>query len=517
LLKECILTAMQLGPTKQTAGLIVVFLLLCGLHLWGYAHLPKARTQSDGAYASVVLHNWHEYGYWHLNGRLVANPGGLQAGEKLFIYPGHRPYLLLVPYWFRELPGALGGNGLLYDFVMVLATFAGAISLFGTGMRGLLLAFITCLCPGFIYNFISIDLTAFPELLGLAVLSFVAGRLANSSGKPAGLVLALVVMVLFMFMNWSTVFSLFVMATYLCAKRPDQWRKLAIYLGIAAAVGLAVVAVSLVSRRQPGLTFGHFWNAYLWGPHGYDGNGMTLGKAIVRISAVSVIAWLPLAAGGVVLWLRNGRDERWRWSPLPLVAAIAMVLMVRNHSAHHPWVAICVIGLGLLFSLELLIAPQSVSKSAFSSMGIAMAAAFALVYCAGWSALDEFNTRTYNSLFALVAQNTPRHSFIVVTDSLTQDGMMDPEPLSIQVDRKVLSAGDWESQKDEVTRSGAKVFFLTHGSPPPGARLVAESQCLPKWTDRFMTPLFDFYREKISRRAPGDRKVYFTEYRLYEL
>jgi hypothetical protein len=194
-----------------------------------------------------------------------------------------------------------------------------------------------------------------------------------------------------------------------------------------------------------------------------------------------------------------------------------MVFVIRNHSAHHPWVATCIIGLGLLFSLELLIAPQSVSKPAFSSMGMAIAAAFALVYCASWTTLDEFNTRTYNSLFSLIAQNTPRHSFIIVTDSLTQDGMMDPKTLSIQVDRKVLSAGDLASQKDEVTGSGAKVFFLTHGSLPPGATLVAESQCQPKWTDRFLTPLFDFYREKISRRAPGDRKVYFMEYRLYEL
>jgi hypothetical protein len=508
---------MQPGSTKQNAGLIVVFLLLCSLHLWGYAHLPKARTQSDGAYASIVLHNWHEYGYWHQHGQLVANPGGLNAGEKPFIYPGHRPYLLLVPYWFRELPGAAGGNGLLYDFVMVMVTFAGAISLFGTGARGILLAFIICLCPGFIYSLISIDLTSFPELLGLAVLPFVAGRLADSSGKQAGRVLALVVMVLFMLLNWSTVFSLFVMAVYLGARRPEQWKKLAIFLGIAAAVGLAVVAISLVSRHQPGQGFGHFWNAYLWGPLGYDLNGMTLGKAIVRISAVSVIAWLPLAAGGVVLWFRNGSGERWRWSPLPLVAAIIMVLVIRNHSAHHPWVATCIIGLGLLFSLELLIAPRPVSRPAFSSMGIAMAAAFALVYCAGWTALDEFNTRTYNSLYALVAQNTPRHSFIVVTDSLTEDGKMDPETLSIQVDRKVLSAGDWESQKDDIARSGTKVFFLTHGNLPPGARPVAESQCQAKWTDRFFTPLFDFYRNKISRRAQGDRKVYFEEYRLYEL
>ena len=243
---------------------------------------------------------------------------------------------------------------------------------------------------------------------------------------------------------------------------------------------------------------------------------MTLGKALVRISAVSVIAWLPLAAGGVVLWFRNGLGERWRLSPLPLAAAIAMVFVVRNHSAHHPWVATCVIGLGLLFSLELLIAPQAASQSAFSYIGAATAAAFALVYCAGWITFDEFNKRDYNSLYALVSQNTPRHCFIVVSDSLTTDGIMKPENFSALVDRKVISAGDWENQKDELARSGQPVFFLTHGTLPPGARLVDQSRCAPKWADRFMTPLFDFYRGKISRRAPGDRALYFTEYRLYE-
>ncbi|HEY1660970.1 MAG TPA: hypothetical protein VGI03_00995 [Verrucomicrobiae bacterium] len=508
---------MERVATKQTAGLILVFLLLCSLHLWGYAHLPNIRTESDSSFANIILHNWHEYGYWHLHGQLVANPGGLNAGENPVVYPGHRPYLLLPPYWFKELPGAAGGNGLLYDFVMLLATFTGLICLLGTGLRGVLLASITCFCPGFIHNIVSIDLTSFPELFGLAVLPFVAGRLTDSAGKPAGRVLALVVMVLYMLMNWSTVFPLFVMAIYLCAKRPDQWKKLAVYLGVAAAAGLAILAVSLVSRHQAGTTIGGFWNAYLWGPGGYDGNGMTFGKALVRISAVSVIAWLPLVAGAVALCLRNGLDERWRLSALPLAAGLAMAFMVRNHSAHHPWLAICVIGLGLVFSLELLIAPQAASKPAFSSIGVAIAATFALAYCAGWSALDEFNTRNFNSLFNLLAQNTPRHCFIVVTDNLTLDGRMKPEGFSSMVDRKVLSVDDWESQKDEIAHSGMKVFFLTHGTLPPGANLNAQSQCAPKWTDRLITPLFDFYRGKISRRASGDRKVFFTEYRLYEL
>ena len=120
--------------SKRTAVLVATFIFLCSLHLWIYASLPAARKEAG--WPNSVLHNWHEYGYWHLNGQLVANPGGLDAGEKPFVYPGHRPWLLLPPYWLKELPGIAGGNGLFYDFVMVLATFAGLTLLFGTGARG---------------------------------------------------------------------------------------------------------------------------------------------------------------------------------------------------------------------------------------------------------------------------------------------------------------------------------------------------------------------------------------------
>ena len=252
------------------------------------------------------------------------------------------------------------------------------------------------------------------------------------------------------------------------------------------------------------------------GPGGYDGNGMTLEKALVRIFGVNVIAWLPLAVGGVVLWLRNGPGERWRLAPLPLAAAIFAAFVMRNYHAHHPRGTLSIIGLGLLFSLELLIAPRTDSKREWSAIGIGAAAAFCLFYCMSWLALDAFSTRDNNSLYDLITRNTHRHSIIVVTDSLTPDRKEKPEGYSNIVDRKIMAATDWETRRDEIERSGREIFFLTHGTPPPGSRLVAQSQCLPRWTDRIMTPLFDFYREKISRRAPGDRPVFFAEYQLYQ-
>jgi len=504
---------MQAAP-KQAAKFVLIF-LLCGFHLWIYTHLPAMQKGAD--WPNVVLHNWHEYGYWNLGGQLVANPGGLDAGEKQFIYPGHRPYLLLPPYWLKELPGKTGGNGLFYDLVMVIATFVGLTRLFGSGGRGFLIASVVCLCPGFILNVAAIDTISFPAVMGLAALPFAAALLADGETKITGRLLALAVMILFMLMNWSTLFSLFVLIVYLCAKHPGKWKNFVLYLGLASVVGLAVFAVSMSSRHAGGSTVGDYWNAYLWGPAGYDRGGMNLQKALVRISGVNMIAWLPLVVAGFVLWLRNGLGERWRIAPLPLAAAIFAVFVMRNYNAHHPWGAVSIIGLGLLFSLELFIAPGNASQPARSGAGFAAAAAFSLIYCVAWLALDEFNKRDDSAIYTLITQNTPRHGLVVVMENLTTDGRMQPDEFSSMVDRKLVTAADWESHHDESGRGGGEIFFLTHENPPIGSHVIAQSEIRPQLADKIMVPLFDFYRAKISRRAPGDRKLYFTEYWLYQL
>ncbi len=89
--------------------------------------------------------------------------------------------------------------------------------------------------------------------------------------------------------------------------------------------------------------------------------------------------------------------------------------------------------------------------------------------------------------------------------------------VSEELDRKVLAAADWDRERAEIIRGGKEVFWLAHEASPPGARLIAQSQCRAHWADGIMVPLFDFYRTKISRRAAGDRKTYFEEYHLYKM
>ena len=497
---------------KRTAWLLGAFVLFCCLHLWLYANMPEARRNCG--WPSIVMRNWHEQGFWHLGGKLVNNAGGLDAGETPFVYPGHRPYFLILPYWLKELPGAAGGNGLLYDFAIVLATFAGLLRLFGTGVRGVVAAFATCLCPGFFANVAEVDTIALPALVGIAVMAFVGGCLTQTKEKSPWRVVSLVLVVVYMLMNWSTLFSLCVAAVYVFAISPD-WKRLGTFFGVGLLVGLAVFVVSMVSRHGSGATSGDFWNGYLWGPAGYSGTGMTWGKAVVRIFGVNVIAWLPLALVAPALLASNGRGPRWRLAPLPLIAAIVVVLGLRNYIAHHPWNAVSIIGLALLFSIELLIGPDRPAQPVPRRGWIAAAAIGSLLFCIAWHELDKFNRRGANALHALVFENTPRHSLIVLADDPHPRGNTETNRLAEDLDRKVVTAAEWEHNRAELERNGREVFVLGHEASLPNTRLVAESRYGVSWADRIMVPLFDFYRSTISRRSALERPDYFSEYRLY--
>jgi hypothetical protein len=134
---------------------------------------------------------------------MVDNYGGLDPGEELHIYPGHQTNFLLLPYWLKELPGAAAGDGLLYDFVVVLIIFAGSVRLFGTGIRGVAVASATCLSPGFFVNVAHIDTVSFPALFGMGVLPFVAGNLMDTREKSSWRWAGPVLVAVYVLMNWS--------------------------------------------------------------------------------------------------------------------------------------------------------------------------------------------------------------------------------------------------------------------------------------------------------------------------
>ena len=487
---------------------LAVFVILASLHLFFYTHLSEPRR--DGGWPSIVMRNWHENGYWPLHGQLVANPGGLETGETQFIYPRHRPTFLIAPYLLKELPGAAFHDGALYDFAVLAATFAAMLALFGCGWRGLVIGSAVCFTPGFINNVAEIDTINIPALFGLAALGYAASRFARQETDVSAYAVAMIVTLAYMFLNWSTLFPLGITAVYVFCKRSD-WKTTAVFFAPALLIGLVVLAISMHSKQAANTVAepGDFWNAYLWGPLGYDHAGMTFSKAFVRISAVNVVAWLSLGVAGLAVLVVNGLGEKWRRAAWPLLAGIAAVFALRNYNAHHPWNAISEIGLGLLFSIELLTDGQPLAFPKWQRQVTTMTVAFTLLYAIAWMALDDFNTRSFSTLRGLVYQNTPRHAVIVVADSLLPAGETRLKEFSESFDRKLVALEGWDHQTN-----GREVFLLTHTNLPDGVTLVAQSHLAPTGADKIIAPLFDFYRTKISRRAPGNRKEFFEDYQL---
>ena len=204
-----------------------ILLLVCGLHLLIYPQLANLHT---GNPCKVILHNWRDYGYWHLDGQLVMNPGGIDPGEPLKIYYGHRPAVLILPYLLEELPGAAGGNGLLYDLIVVALTYSALVWLFGTGLRGLLLASVACLTPGVIYSILQIDTIGVPALFGIPVMCFAARAFTRPETSASLRVTAFLVVAVYMLMNWPTVFPLGIMIVYVLVPKLRLEKNRALFL-----------------------------------------------------------------------------------------------------------------------------------------------------------------------------------------------------------------------------------------------------------------------------------------------
>jgi hypothetical protein len=493
-----------------------VFLLVLTFHLVFYLHQPEVRR--DNGWCTIVMHNWREYGYGQLNGQLVANPGGMEAGEKPFIYPRHRPTFLIIPYLLKELPGQAMDDGLLYDAAMLAMLFAGVMSLMGVTTRGMVTAAALCLTPGVFNNIMNVDTISTPALVGVAAMCFVCGIFRREGVSLWLRGLACVVLAVYMTLNWSSLFTLGVAAVFvLCGF--ERWKRFVGHFVAAGVVGLVVLVISLHHNDSTTATGGTFWNSYLWGPLGYDGSGMNFSKAFVRISAVNLIAWLPLVLAGLALVYVNGLGKYWTRAVWPVLAGVAAVFAMRNYNAHHPWGAVCIIGLGLVLGIELLVGQEPGAASAKRKWLPAALVAGLMVYLVAWLAGDQFNSRSALPVDQMVADHTGRHSLVVIVDGLLPNTPVpaDLEQYQEEFDRKLMILEGSQLATTNLTDGKRDVYLLTHETSNfPGAKLVATSQITSSWAGKIMVPLFDFYRNRISRRAAGNRKTYYDEYQLYQ-
>ena len=464
------------------------------------------------------MNNWHDYGILPLKGQLVANPGGIQQAEAWQVYPGHRPTLLYLPYLLKGEANPATFRAGLYQAGMFLIMVIGMQALFGYGYRGVIAALFLTLCPGYILNLNRIDTISYPAVLGISIMGIAGSILAKKEISRTQMGGIFLLVGAFLLTNWSAAFSLGILVPYLLVKNPQISRRLLAFLVPVGIIAVAVLFVSMSSRTHEGATGGSFWNSYLFGPAGYDGSGMNWSKALLRISVVNVVAWLPLVGLGAVFAKRYGFQRSHRFVAfLPLVAAIFTVLLMRNYHAHHPWGATSFIGLGLLLTLELLTSPGNGTEEKsparnWCQVGIFM---LAVIYCLIWMGTYQNNTKEITSLGRLI-DHTERNSTIITSDAWVPKEFQGRD-FSLMMDRKFVPLEEWKHDNLAIRAKTGAVYLISPSPEPTRGEPFAQSSLPSSLAGRYSEKMLNFYRSNISRRSAADRINFYPEYYLYKL
>ena len=498
----------------QRKSLLTILIILIVVVLGVFQVIPDARKESG--WSEIVMRNWQAEGFFEMKGQLVYNYGGLLPNEKITIYPGHRPCLLYIPYFLKYLLPFKGANFGIYVIFMTCLSFWGISKIFEYRPYGVIAACIFCLCPGYIANITKIDTISFPGILGVPIMCLAGYFLTEKTQRIPRLIAVASGMSLFMAMNWSTLFSLCMLGIFIVA---SGIRRQSAYfvLTLIGTIGLWTLFLAMKSRS--GLNDqGDLWNHYLFGPAGYDNNGMTWSKAALRIFGVNLMAWMPLF-GWLIAGVISIRPHKYVFCLVPLVGSAITVFSMRNYNAHHPWGAVSLVALGVLMTMAIVCRQTALScvpkLACHRALAFSLSAAL-LLYTFSWIALDTHNNKEFYNLYNLISSKTERSSRIFfVGNPYTNIEHIDWSALSLEFDRKISSETDQQSNSPVATNEHVQEYYISTQSPSANAHIIASQSCEYGKVDIFMENILNFYRENISKRSQGDRKVYNSRFYLF--
>src|SRR5437773_7995719 len=141
------------------------------------------------------------------------------------------------------------------------------------------------------------------------------------------------------------------------------FRRMALYVGLAGGSALLVVAFSVIQKYGQSTSLTHFLAGYAWGNIGY-GQGLTTGRAIVRLATVNTLGLFPLLLLCVYVMIKRPRaahSQKWL-CVLPLLTTILGIGALRNYFGHHPWMAGPFLLVGVVLSFWVWIDPPRPEK-----------------------------------------------------------------------------------------------------------------------------------------------------------
>jgi len=469
--------------------------------------------EETSSWPGNAVHNWNEYGFRALHGKLVTNPGGFEALTKPVIYLGHRAASYYEVFAVGKLLGWAGDGLLMFHLVFSLALFFSVWFLLGRSQLAAAGAAATALCPGYTIYPTVLDPNAVALYMALPYAAIMIYVLSGKIISPLQLVFLALLTFGYTSLNWSTAFGHGILFCTLLVIPALPWTRLAIYVGLAA-LSVGVVACQSVLDKinvgpgaAGGSNFKEFLSGYTWGHNGY-GIHVTTAKAIVRLSAANAMGLLPLL--GFSAWLavkfRPANRSVDLLAFLPLLAAVLGIMTMRNYFGHHPWMAAPMLIPGLVLSLAALLKRNPAEnaggqKKFFAGLFLAGSLVYALLILGAH--------RVYHAesleLTALVLQHTQRNDTIVLVQNLDPQMAEQTDALAESCDRRIVVLPDLNAP-----RPAGENLLLLSAAPLAQLPLVAHSEKSALRALPLVQPLSTWYAQKISKRNAQDQHFEYT-------
>lgn len=488
--------------------LMLVLLLLASGAIYGVMdHAACVDTEA------VVLHNWHDYGWWHLRGGYVVNAGGIQPGESARILHGHLTTALWPHYLFCQLAGSqTAAYGLAY--LMFIAFLLGAFWwTFADKRMALLWGAAFAFSPAFLRSYLDVDPVSY-GLLYTALL-FPAGLklLAEAPAKRSRTTAALLLMLLALSLDWPNALALAIWAPLFLVLEGERvaWRRafeLLLPLGLFSA---ALMVAMILHKQQGHISLAFLAKHYATGADVQAGSqGIAWAVVFKRHLMASGIGWLPLWGLWLVALFRGPRVARGPWllCLLPVVISLLLLLVMKDYFAAHQWLVAPLVANGLTASVWGLglqrTRHQQPGNQAQTGRGWWWPVPLMLVYALFFALFFRMNNAEKTLTHELLASHTPRQAVILL---YPYDHQKDSKPLEIakraelEFDRTVAP---YEVGRATLLAAGGRPCFVLAKAPLPGGVLVAQAERAQGLLDRLSGRVLDFYRQKISQRRKGD-------------
>jgi hypothetical protein len=466
-----------------------------------------------------VVHNWLQFGFLSLHGQLVYNPGGFDIAEHPMVYAGMSPVSLYPPFLASKIFEWSGLDTLPFDFFLVPLLLWAIWRLLGRDDFAVTVAALAVLCPGYMRFLKILDPNTLAVLPAIPFAVIVLAILRKSKLTATQWIGLVIFTLAFMSLNWTTGW-IFAPSIFLLFMMSGVNRRALIGLVAVMTIGVfLVVAVSfaLKAGNDAGAT-GHMkpvivLAGYTWGSGGY-GQGLTTGRAFVRLAVVNGAGLLPL--GLALLYataqrMRAGGGFPW-FAFAPLALTVMDIVIMRNYFGHHPPMAGPLLLVGLVFSITLLrCVPSEGAKNIPEKNSFKLAPALALAgFVYGLAVLVCFRANENHLLFVtqLIRQNTARSDVIAIVKANDPATASQASRLDEPVDRHIIVADDFPALAAQTNHW----LLLTSVNPGGSFKLVAQS--VPPSQSWVSLP-GEWFSRFIAKRSANDRIDLSGPYYLY--